>query len=107
MNRKNGNPLKYGSKGLSWSPSVRNKLPARTADPEEAMEKKALVRKIKEAVDRLPVKQRSVFVLCQEQEFRYEEAADILKVPVGTVKSRMYKAVRLLRLQLKDLRGGH
>lgn len=50
-----------------------------------------------EALGRLPEKLRIVLVLSLHQGFRYREIAVILGIPVGTVKSRVFLAVRRLK----------
>ena len=60
----------------------------------QAEERKELVR---ESVERLPDFLRQVVVLAYYQGLKYREVADILDIPVGTVKSRLHAA--LLRLQ--------
>jgi RNA polymerase sigma-70 factor (ECF subfamily) len=52
---------------------------------------------VRQARDRLPEAQREVFLLVQEQGLKYREVAEILDVPVGTVKSRMNAALTTLR----------
>ncbi len=59
--------------------------------------------KIRQAVGRLPEDQRLVFVLSENQGLRYADIAEVLEIPVGTVKSRMHAAVRRLRDLLKDV----
>jgi RNA polymerase sigma-70 factor (ECF subfamily) len=49
------------------------------------------------AVSRLPEKLRETWALAVPQGLPYPEVAEILGIPVGTVKSRMFQAVRLLR----------
>lgn len=49
------------------------------------------------ALAKLPVGLREVVVLGVYQGLPYEEVASILKIPVGTVKSRMFNALRMLR----------
>jgi RNA polymerase sigma-70 factor (ECF subfamily) len=63
---------------------------------EEAMRKEHLARMI-DAMARLPEKQREVLAFCLEGRLRYAEIAEILRVPVGTIKSRMHAAVSGLR----------
>ena len=63
-------------------------------DQAESHERRELVRA---TVDRLPEFLRSVVVLAYYQGLKYREVADILEVPVGTVKSRLHTA--LLKLQ--------
>jgi RNA polymerase sigma-70 factor (ECF subfamily) len=53
-------------------------------------------------VDALSEKQREVFVLAAFQEMPYGEVAEVLGIPEGTVKSRMWAAVRALRATLGE-----
>lgn len=68
--------------------------------PDSGVSDAELARAIRAAVADLPAEQREVFALTQVEGLRYEEIAVILKVPVGTVKSRMHTAVRTLRARL-------
>lgn len=56
-----------------------------------------------EAVDMLPEKLRLVIVLSIFQGLKYQEIADVLEIPVGTVKSRMSNAVKTLK-EIMDAR---
>ena len=58
--------------------------------------------KLRQAIGALPVAQRLVFVMSHFEEMRYSEIADVLRVPVGTVKSRMFAAVNTLRRLLRE-----
>lgn len=51
---------------------------------------------VRMTVDRLPPAMKEVVVLSVFQGLNYTETAKVLKIPVGTVKSRMYHAVRRL-----------
>lgn len=53
--------------------------------------------RIQQAIARLPETLRAVFVLVHLEGHRLAEAAEVLGVPLGTVKSRMHTAIRLLR----------
>ncbi len=57
-------------------------------------------RDIAQAMDRLPDRQRRVFVLKEIAEFKQAEISDILGIPLGTVKSLMHRAVTRLRREL-------
>jgi RNA polymerase sigma-70 factor (ECF subfamily) len=57
-------------------------------------------RRIQEAIARLPEAYRSVFVLAHLEERKIAEIAEILQIPQGTVKSRLYTATRMLRKEL-------
>ncbi len=60
--------------------------------PEEAMQQEELRRFIDACLLELPADQRLVVVLVDRLGYPYEEAAEILRVPVGTVKSRLARA---------------
>jgi RNA polymerase sigma-70 factor (ECF subfamily) len=60
---------------------------------------------IRAAVERLPEKLRAVWVLGAAQGLPYREVAEILEIPIGTVKSRMFQAVRALRVELEPYVG--
>ena len=81
------------------------KIPDMKSDPHRNLEQNDVLRIIKDAILSLPAKHRDVFILCENQGLKYEEAAGVLAIPVGTVKSRMYKATMLLRNKLQILEG--
>ncbi|MGH8015500.1 MAG: RNA polymerase sigma factor [Candidatus Zixiibacteriota bacterium] len=60
-------------------------------------------KKLYEAVQALPLEFRTVFVLRQFEQMSYEDIASFLKIPPGTVDSRLYRARKLLMAALKDL----
>jgi RNA polymerase sigma-70 factor (ECF subfamily) len=66
-------------------------------DPLEVAREKERREKIRASVDRLPDFLRQVLVLAYYQGLKYREIADILGIPVGTVKSRLHAA--LVKLQ--------
>ena len=70
-----------------------------SASPEKEFEKHELEQVIQDALTQLDPDQRTVVVLVDMQEFDYREAADVLKIPIGTVKSRLARA----RLRLRQL----
>lgn len=55
---------------------------------------------IQAAIDALSAVHRSVVMLVDVQGLGYEEAANVLEVPVGTVRSRLFRARRILQEQL-------
>lgn len=56
--------------------------------------------RIRKAIEQLPVEQREVVLMSQIQGLLYEEVAEALEIPVGTVKSRMHHALKRLREML-------
>jgi len=74
-----------------------------TAD--EQMEKKDMETAIRDCIRSLDPEFREVLVLRDMQEFSYEEIRDILRIPEGTVKSRLFRARETLRDRLKRHAG--
>ena len=58
---------------------------------------------VRSEINRLPAKYRAVLVLRHLQELSYEEMASIMRVPVGTVKTQLFRARALLKQRLQDL----
>jgi len=52
---------------------------------------------VRESVARLPETLRETLILAYHQDLKYREIADILKIPVGTVKSRLHAALAKLQ----------
>jgi len=61
--------------------------------PEEWARERELAGHIEAAIGRLSVKHRSVFVMARYEGMAYDEIGRALRIPVGTVKSRMSHAV--------------
>ena len=59
---------------------------------------------IRKAIDELSEKFKTVIVLRDIQELSYEEISSIVRVPIGTVKSRINRARLQLQVELKHLR---
>ena len=53
------------------------------------------------AMDELPVHFREILLLCEVEEMSYQEIAETLSVPIGTVMSRLSRARRSLRDRLR------
>lgn len=55
---------------------------------------------LEEALHKLPVQLREVIVLRYFEDLKIEDVAQILAIPLSTAKSRLYKALKLLKLEL-------
>jgi len=55
-----------------------------------------------DALNALPVEFRIVIILCDMEDFTYEEISKILDIPIGTVRSRLHRARNMLRTMLLD-----
>jgi RNA polymerase sigma-70 factor (ECF subfamily) len=58
-----------------------------------------------ELMDELPENLREVVVLYFFNELKYAEISEVLELPMGTVKSRLYRAIRHMASALKHKRG--
>ncbi|MCE9637153.1 MAG: sigma-70 family RNA polymerase sigma factor [Planctomycetes bacterium] len=83
------------------SGSVPSPAAPLSGSPDRLALDRELGERIEAAVQKLPDKLREVWVLGAAQGLPYQDVAAILEIPVGTVKSRMFQAVRLLRSDLE------
>ena len=67
------------------SPADRAPAPDEVAAPLQA------------AVDRLPMDRRALVLLCYHRGLTHEQAAEVLEIPVGTLKSRLHATLQELR----------
>jgi RNA polymerase sigma-70 factor (ECF subfamily) len=70
------------------------------ADPEGTFYDSFLDEEITRAIDALPDEYRSAVLLSDVQGLRYAEIAQVLRVPEGTVKSRLFRGRRILQRKL-------
>ena len=76
-----------------WNPAA--------ADSVEQAERAEAGRAIDRALAKLPERQRRVFVLKEIEGLKQSEISQVLGVPVGTIKSLLFRAVKQLRRELK------
>lgn len=81
-----------------------NDLPAQSSQ-EEVFDAKVRQKMILKAVDALPKKMKQVVVLFEFEDMSYEQIAKKTGVSVGTVKSRLFNARKILSEKLQILKG--
>src|SRR6185295_5063187 len=69
--------------------------------PARVAEKRETTDAVRRAVNGLPVDLRQVIVMKEFEELTFREIADVLDLPLSTVKSRLYTALRQLQLRLQ------
>ena len=69
-------------------------------DPQKAVFDRLLEGEVQAALDSLPEDFRTVLLMVDIQELRYEEAAEVLGIPLGTVRSRISRARAMLKREL-------
>ena len=82
---------------------VLNSIKDNKATPDDTLMAKIRQKRIIQAIDSLKPKLKEVIMLYDIEGYSYEEIAEKLNVPMGTVKSRIYNAKKELALQLEDL----
>ena len=96
--------------GLKSAASEEQELDAmasRHPTPEAILIRQADRELVQQALTQLAVPFREILLLCEVEEMSYEEIAQVLAIPIGTVMSRLYRARRALRsLLLENFRGG-
>jgi len=74
----------------------------RTSSPLEALEIQERDQQVLAALGRLDADHRAVLVMCDIEGFDYQQMSEILDVPLGTLKSRIFRARLALRDELKS-----
>jgi RNA polymerase sigma-70 factor (ECF subfamily) len=72
-----------------------------THSPARVVEKRQITQAVRKAVNSLPVELRQVVVMKEFEDLTFKEIADILELPLSTVKSRLYTALRQLQMRLQ------
>ena len=56
---------------------------------------------VRRAINSLPIELRQVVVMKEFEELTFQEIADVLELPLSTVKSRLYTALKQLQMRLQ------
>lgn len=73
-----------------------------SSDPEQEFFGRLIDDQVVDAIDGLPDEFREVLVLSDLGDLKYAEIAQVLDIPVGTVKSRLFRARNLLQGRLRE-----
>ena len=79
------------------------KLPAEEMTPEKSISQKENVAVLEQLLKNLPKEYREVLILRAFEEYSYEEIAQATNAPLGTVKSRIFRAKKILKEQYERL----
>lgn len=90
-------PIKYKEE------QVQIELPDHDPTPEKSLLNEERSKLINEAIQSLPPRYRHVIVLRHQEEKSYEDIAEILKLPLGTVKARIFRAREMLNKKIRDV----
>ena len=82
-------------------------LPVESTTPESILIGLASRETVQQALAELPVPSREILLLCEVEEMSYQEIAETLAIPIGTVMSRLFRARRALRELLQKKNQGN
>ena len=95
-----------GLKSTSVSDDEVETIASAAPNPETLLLERADREMVRQALTELPVPFREILLLCEVEEMSYEEIAQVLAIPIGTVMSRLYRARKALRaLMVEKFKG--
>jgi RNA polymerase sigma-70 factor (ECF subfamily) len=81
---------------------VRDRVADEEARTDEAVERQEREKLVRRLLDGISEEQRAVILLKEYQALTFAEIAEVLDVPEGTVKARLYRGLRAMRAQLEQ-----
>ena len=81
-----------------WENRLRHPSP----DPAQSAQRNELLAGLANALQKLSIDERAILTLFYQEERSYEEIADILALPMGTVKTNLFRAKGRLRSFMKE-----
>ncbi|MCS6884713.1 MAG: sigma-70 family RNA polymerase sigma factor [Acidobacteriota bacterium] len=97
--RGNNLSLECQREEVGYEPSVESDF------LDEAMQKAQLSKIVRRALMGLPAEMREVIVMKEYQQMKFHEIAEVLGIPVSTVKTRLYTGLEQLRQRLSHIKG--
>ena len=95
--RRRGGPDQEYDDRIDYDYIDRLETFAAREDAQQALERKATAEAVHQQLKTLPERYRSVLILYYLQEFSYQEIADMLEIPLGTVMSRLARGKQRLK----------
>jgi RNA polymerase sigma factor (sigma-70 family) len=80
---------------------IQRQYEAPDPDPETEYIRKEKMDRLSEAIENLPPHYRVMLILRHQENLSYEEIAESLEIPLGTVKARIHRAREMLKASLK------
>ncbi len=88
--------------GSDRASRIGDMLKSDSTDPLESMVLRERNGKLERAMDELPELERDILILNRFQGLKYREISEIVGVPIGTVRVRIYSALETLRKSIKE-----
>jgi RNA polymerase sigma-70 factor (ECF subfamily) len=90
---RNGKRVSFLNTGEEAETTLDQLVPGVTASPDEAIIERETSEKVKETLMQMQDQLREILILAYYNQLPYKDIADSLGIPLGTVKSRLHKAV--------------
>ncbi len=103
LRKKRLKTLSLDSPPETSSGRIEIEIPDNSYNPERDFEARERRVSIDEAIESLPDKYRIVIVYRHKDDKSYEEIAEVLNIPIGTVKARIFRARELLKKKLRPI----
>lgn len=76
---------------------MQRQLPSNVVKPDREMETREMMAALEEAISILPEHYRIIVILRHQEQMSYEEIAEDLGIPLGTVKARIHRARNMIK----------
>ena len=96
-----------GLKSTAFEDEEMEAIASTHPTPEAVLIQQADREMVQQVLTEMAIPFREILLLCEVEEMSYEEIAQVLAIPIGTVMSRLYRARKALRgLLLDKFKGG-
>ena len=84
---------------------VLSSISSESVVPEDTLEKDEKSAQVRQVISNMPENLREILILSYFNKFSYKQMADVLSIPIGTVKSRLHTAVHKFTQDFKSISG--
>jgi RNA polymerase sigma-70 factor, ECF subfamily len=84
---------------------VLNTLASYDVTPQDELDQSETSAKVREVIANMPENLREILILAYFDQFSYKHMAEMLGIPIGTVKSRLHTAILFFTKKWKSVRG--
>ena len=102
--RREDRPLVSLSEDAEWP--LEERLPDPAANAQEQMQQREFAGMVEEELQRLSAIERTILVLYHQEERSYQQIAEALRMPIGTVRTHLHRARKRLREAIAARQSG-
>ncbi|MBD3221844.1 sigma-70 family RNA polymerase sigma factor [bacterium] len=88
--------------GAGEEEEAEMQIPSEGPEPDVVLERRQALEKLEEVIAELPPHYRVITLLRHDQQLSYEEIAESLQLPLGTVKARIHRARNMIQQMLES-----